>query len=92
MINKSFLKSIFTFCAFRIFSIDPEFSFQCIPSSSNGKAEFSAAITPVFSRDGHFWQFFISIIDRFQKRVIIGRGVAVVEIMKISEDHYENEC
>ncbi len=47
-------------------------------------------------RDGHFWQFLISIIDRFQKRLLGGagrvRGMAVMEIMKISEDCYENEC
>ncbi len=43
------------------------------------------------SRDGHFWQFLISIIDRFQKRFIEYsgvrvRGMAVMEITKISED------
>ncbi len=49
------------------------------------------------TRDGHFCQFLISIIDRFQKRLIEysgagrarGSGVAVMEI--ISEDCY-NEC
>ncbi len=43
------------------------------------------------SRDGYFWQFLISIIDRFQKRFIEYSGVrvrcmAVMEITKISED------
>ncbi len=53
------------------------------------------------TRDGHFCQFLISIIDRFQKLLIEysggrgmceGQGMAVMEIMKISEDCYENEC
>ncbi len=52
-------------------------------------------------RDGHFWQFPISIIDRFQKKLssTLGacagheyQGMAVMEIMQISEDCYENEC
>ncbi len=51
--------------------------------------------------DGHFWQFLISIIDRFQKSLIEysggracagGQGMAVMEIIKTSEDCYENEC
>ncbi len=51
-------------------------------------------------RDGHFWQFLISIIDRFKKlkktinRVLGGggggRGMAVMEIIQISEDCYKN--
>ncbi len=49
---------------------------------------------------GHFWQFLISIINRFQKRLIKYSGwdvrgervMDVIEIMKISEDCYENEC
>ncbi len=45
--------------------------------------------------DVHFWQFRILIIDKFQKRLIEYsgvRGMTVMEIMKMSEDCYENEC
>ncbi len=50
----------------------------------------------VMARDGHFCQFLISISDRFQKRLIVysggGGGVMVVmDIIKISEDCYDNE-
>ncbi len=39
-------------------------------------------------RDGHFWRFLISIIDKFQKR----GGWVVCGGWEISEDCYENEC
>ncbi len=52
-------------------------------------------INPIITRDGHFWQFLISIIDRFKKRLIEYsggqgmcevRGMAVMEITKIEID------
>ncbi len=43
-------------------------------------------------RDGHFWQFLIPIIDGgVAKGVCRWRGMAVMEIMKISEDCFEND-